>query len=554
MIARSAAVRRSSTSARANGCTVAALVLAAAGTATASTHDEETAPAQQFGHVHFVTSCSPQAQAEFDRAVAMLHSFHYPETVKAFSAIPQTDPSCAIAYWGIAISQRPNPLAGPFDTAALKNGLEAIEKGQAIGAKATRERDWLAAAREFFKDYESVAQEVRTSNYARAMRALAAKYPQDDEAKIFYALALNEAWDHHDKTYAMLIEADEILEPLARKYPDHPGIAHYIIHSMDVAPLAQRGLAAAEAYDKIAPSSPHALHMPSHIYSMLGLWDRSIASNLRSVAAMRQRAVDQHLEGVYPGEWHADDFMQYAYLQLGQDRKAKALMDEVGSVTKLLSSPRMGADMARAAVPARYCLERQDWMAAAELPPKGLKFPQAEAITYFARAIGSARAGRLDRSQDDIGKLKELRDALAKDGQPYWAEQLDIQVLAAQAWAAHGRGERAEALKQMRAAADLEDRSEKQVTMENRLYPMRELLGDMLRENGQGELALREYEASNKATPRRLRGLYGAAKAAQMSDQADKAASYFRDLAQLTAHADTDRPELTEARQFLARR
>jgi len=541
------------TASRSFSCAGAALALAAAA-APGQAHEDKTAPVQQFGHVHFVTSCSSRAQDEFDRALAMLHSFYYPETVKAFSAIPQTDPSCAIAYWGVAISQRPNPLAGPFDTAALKSGLEAIEKGQAIGAKTARERDWLAAAKEFFKDYESVSQEIRTSNYARAMRALADKYPEDDEAKVFYALALNESWDHHDKTYGKLIEADEVLEPLARKYPDHPGIAHYIIHSMDVAPLAQRGLAAAEAYDKIAPSSPHALHMPSHIYSMLGLWDRSIASNLRSVAVLRQRAADQHFDGVYPGELHAADFMQYAYLQLGQDRKAKTLMEEVGSITKVSPPPRVGADMAVAAVPARYCLERQDWKAAAELPARGLKFAQAEAITYFARAIGATRGGRFDQSPSDIGKLKELRDTLAKDGQPYWAEQVDIQVLAAQAWLAHGRGEKAEALKQMRAAADLEDRSEKQVTMENRLYPMRELLGDMLRANGQGELAMREYEASNKAFPRRLRGLYGAAKAAQMSGQADKAASYFRDLAQLTATADTDRPELTEARQFLARR
>src|SRR5258708_32484474 len=222
---------------------VLGLMLLVFSTTAASAHDDEAkARGEKLGRVLFKTSCSPEAQKQFERALAMLHSFFFPETIKTFSSIPETDPSCAIAYWGIAISQRPNPLAGPFDTAALKNGLEAIEKGQAIGAKATRERDWLAAAREFFKDYESVAQEGRTSNYARAMRALAAKYPQDDEAKIFYALALNEAWDHHDKTYAMLIEADEILEPLARKYPDHPGIAHYIIHSMDVAPLAQRGL------------------------------------------------------------------------------------------------------------------------------------------------------------------------------------------------------------------------------------------------------------------------------------------------------------------------
>src|SRR5437870_7058821 len=240
---------------------------------------------EKLGRVHFKTSCSPEAQKQFERALAMLHSFFFPETIKAFSAIPQTDPSCAIAYWGIAISQRPNPLVGPFDAATLKRGLDAIEKGESIGPKTQRERDWLAAIEEFYKDYDKVDQDTRTKNYEKAMEALVQKYPDDVEAKIFYALALNETFDH--KTMANLEKAIKILEPLDKKYPDHPGITHYLIHSYDFPPIAKRGVPAANKYAKIAPSAPHAQHMPSHIYSMVGMWEASITSNLKAMAVSK---------------------------------------------------------------------------------------------------------------------------------------------------------------------------------------------------------------------------------------------------------------------------
>src|SRR2546426_5438932 len=243
---------------------------------------------EQLGRVLFKTSCTPEAQRQFERALAMLHSFFFPETIKTFSAIPQTDPSCAIAYWGIAISQRPNPLVGPFDSATLKRGLDAVEKGKAIGAKTQRERDWLAAIEAFYKDYEKVDQDTRTQNYAKAMEALAQKYPDDVEAKIFYALALNETFDH--KNMEPLLKAINILEPLDKKYPDHPGIAHYLIHSFDFPPLAKRGVATANKYAKIAPSAPHAQHMPSHTYTMVGMWDASITSNQRAVVVSKDYA------------------------------------------------------------------------------------------------------------------------------------------------------------------------------------------------------------------------------------------------------------------------
>jgi tetratricopeptide (TPR) repeat protein len=504
---------------------------------------------EQLGRVLFKTSCSPDAQKQFERALAMLHSFFFPETIKTFSAIPETDPSCAIAYWGIAISQRPNPLVPPFDAASLKRGLEAIEKGEAIGAKTERERDWLAALKAFYKDYGTVDQDTRTKNYEKAMAALAKKYPGDVEAKIFWALALNETFDH--KSMAPLVKAIQILEPLDRKYPDHPGITHYLIHSYDFAPIATRGVPAANKYAKIASSAPHALHMPSHIYSMVGMWEASIAANTRTVAASNEYAARNKLDGLYGAIPHSWDFMQYAYLQLGRDSEAKGLTEEVAGVKKIFAS-RYVTECGAAAVAARYMLERQDWKGAATLQVLDIvKAPQAQAITHFARALGAARSDDLTAAQVDIDKLKELRTALENASQPYWAGQVEVQILAAQAWVAEAQGTKEDALKFMRAAADLEDASEKHVAMENRLYPMRELLGDMLMAQGQAKSALREYEASMKNTPMRLRGFYGAAKAAEASGETKKARDYFGKLASLTRKADSDRPELREMKQRL---
>ena len=506
---------------------------------------------EKLGRVLFKTSCMPEAQKEFERALAMLHSFYFPETVKAFSAIPQTDPSCAIAYWGIAVSTRPNPLVGPWDAATLKRGLDAVEKGKAIGAKTARERDWLAAIEAFYKDFDTVDQDTRTRNYEKAMEALAKKYPNDVEAKIFHALALNETFDH--KSMEPLLKAIKILEPLDKKYPDHPGITHYLIHSYDFAPVAKKGVPAANKYAKIAPSAPHAQHMPSHIYTMVGMWKESIGSNLSSDKVANEYAATSKLDGTLAGVPHAYDFMQYAYLQLGQDVQAKALIEESTAIKKVIGVVSAG-QMARAAVPARYMLERQDWQGAAQLQPLGTPFPAAEAVTHFARAMGAARSGNFAAAQADIDKLKELRTGLEQANQSYWAEQVEVQILGAQAWIAQGQGNKDKALTFMRAAADLEDGSAKHVAMENRLYPMRELLGDMLREQGQPAAALKEYEVSMKNAPNRLRGYYGAAKAAEAAGDQKKAATYMRSLAQLTRGADSDRAEIREAKQQLASR
>jgi hypothetical protein len=506
--------------------------------------------AQDLGRVHFETSCTLQAQEKFDRGLAMVHSFFYPDSIQAFTEAAAADPQCAIAYWGIAISSRPNPLILPLTPAVLKNGLEAVEKGKTIGAKTERERDWLAAIELYYRDYDKVDQTTRGLSYEKAMERLAQKYPDDPEAAAFYALALNETALPSDKTYAKQLKAGAILEKVAATLPEHPGMLHYLIHSYDYPPLAQRGLDAANKYAGVAPAAQHAQHMPAHTYSMIGLWAQSVASNTKSRAIAQQQAAKLWPGATHPGEPHHLDFMVYALLQMGQEGRAKQLRDDSSAVKKL-GFEYLASYTALAAVPARFALERQAWKEAAVLEPRGSQFPQAEAITYFARAIGSARSDDLAAADREVNKLKELRAALERANQSYWAEQVEVQMLAASAWIAQAKGETTEALKLMRAAADVEDSSEKHAAMENRLYPMHELLGDLLLEQQQPGPALTEYETSLLSTPNRLRGLYGAAKAAKATNQSEKATAYFRKLAEMTNDADADRVEISEAKASL---
>ena len=313
-------------------------------------HPPARAQEEKLGEVNFPISCSATAQVQFNRALAMLHSFFFPETVKAFAAIARQEPSCAIAYWGIAISQRPNPLVAPFPAEMMKNGWEAIEAGRAAGSKTRREQDWIEALAVFFKDYDKVDLRTRTLAYEDAMARLTALYPDDSEAAIFYALALNEAVDLNDKTYARQFKAASILQALEPKQPNHPGIPHYIIHSYDFAAICRQGLPAARRYADLAPTAPHALHMPSHTFSMLGMWEESIAANVKTIAASQNYAAKNNLDGTYAAAPHSYDFMQYAYLQLGQDGKARAVMGEVGAITKVFR-PILGSETGLAAVP-----------------------------------------------------------------------------------------------------------------------------------------------------------------------------------------------------------
>ncbi len=503
---------------------------------------------EKLGKVHFPVSCSPEAQAQFNRAVAMLHSFWFPQAPKAFAAVSEIDPDCAMAHWGIAISQRANPLVGPPDAGALKRGLTSVEKAKAIGAKTQRERDYIAAIELYYKDFDKLDHHARVLAYEKAMEQLYLAYSQDIEAAIFYALALNEAIDYEDKTYARQFKAARILEKVYAKQPEHPGVLHYLIHSYDFPPLAVRGLPTAQRYASVAPSAPHALHMPSHIFSMVGMWQESIKSNREAL-------------GVAKNYVHAMDFMVYAHLQLAQDSEAKRLLEESAALYKTQAPTAeltpaggvLGVHTAFAAIPARYAIERGAWADAAALQPRP-STPAADAITYFTRAMGAVRKGDTASARKDIEQLKVLENTLTTSKQKYWADQVEIQRRAAAAWVTLMEAKNNEALKLMRSAAALEDASEKHVAMENRLWPMRELLGELLLQLNEPAQALKEFEASFKATPNRFRGYYGAAKAAEGLRDQKKARSYYEKLIELCRQADAERPELAEAKTFLAKK
>jgi len=509
-----------------------------------------------FGRVHLQTSCTPAVQADFDRAVAMLHSFFYPETEKAFRAVAEREPSCAMAYWGIAISQRPNPLTAPFPDALLKQGWEAIEKARTTGSPTAVEREWIDALASFFQDYQTVGQRLRSQRYEAAMARLHARHPQDDEVTVFYALALLEAVDLSDKTYAKQLKAAALLEPLQRAHPDHPGIPHYLIHAYDYAPIATKGLPAARRYATLAPSAPHALHMPSHTFSTLGMWTDAIRANIAADAATRDyvsrtNAAAGAMPASIAGRYHLLDFLTNAYLQQARDTSARAILDERNSIDGIPATASITAHTGFAAIPVRYTFERGAWQEAAALTPMKTIFKQAEAIIWFGRAIGAARLGQPQRAREDLTQLSRLRQELQAADEPYWADQVGIQEAAADAWIALAERDTTRALSRMREAADREDRSEKHVAMENRLSPMRELLGELLLEAGRPRDALREFEASLRLTPNRFRSLAGAADAAARTGNRRAATSHYRTLIAQAGSGGGERVALTAARKFL---
>lgn len=509
-----------------------------------------------FGTAHLQTSCSADVQPQLDRAVAMLHSFFYPETVKAFTAIAAAEPSCAMAYWGIAMSQRPNPLVPPFSKELLQAGWQAIEKARAAHASTQRERDWIDAVALFYENYATVDQKTRTARYERAMAGLHERHPDDSEISVFYALALNEAVDLNDKTYYRQLKAAAILEPLAQTLPDHPGIAHLIIHSYDYAPIAARGLPAARRYAALAPSAPHALHMPSHIFSTLGMWREAIDADLASDAATKAyaaRGATPVAAAGNPARYHSLDFLMNAYLQLGQDKRAKAIVDERNSVAQLPDNYRLSAYTAFAAIPVRYAIERGDWAQAAALKVAPSPYAQAEGITWFGRALGAARSGDPAGAKRSVAELTRVREKLAAANDHYWAGQMAIYEQAAQAWIALAERKPRPALTAMRAAADREDHTEKNVALENRLSPMRELLGELLLEMARPAEAQREFDASLQTVPNRLRSLAGATRAAASLRHEDDARTYNQRLLALTQDADSERPAILAARALQSR-
>jgi hypothetical protein len=532
---------------------VLSVLIAARGMAQEHQHGN----GEKLGEVHFAASCNEPAQSDFNRAVALLHSFQFSRAIEGFNATLRKDPTCAIAYWGIALSDWSNPFApGLKNQDQLHLGRESVERGTALGAKTKRERAYMAAVGKLYSDFERTPQEIRLVAYRDAMGNVAAKYPEDHEAQIFYALALAVAEDPGDKTYADRLKAGAILEKLFAEEPTHPGLAHYIIHAYDVPALAARALVAAQRYAEIAPDAPHALHMPSHTFTRLGYWQESIDSNGAAAAAARR-------QGQTAEELHASDYETYAYLQTGQDEAATRIVTALPEIESRFdpkalligAGPPSAGYFALAAIPARYALERQDWQQAERLALSETPFPYTDAMTWFARGLGAARLGHAAVANEAAAALRQIQERLSKANEHYWAQQVEIQATALSAWCALTAGKNEDALRQMELAANMEDGTEKSVVTPGPLSPARELLGEMLLEMNKPTEALAQFEATLRKEPRRFRSLYGAAHAAQLSGSRDLSQWYFSELLAVCAHSDKPgRPEIKEAREALAKR
>ena len=510
----------------------------------------------KIGTVKFSTSCTEAAQPAFLRGMALLHSFEFGPAIDSFNAAATADASCGIAHWGIALSRWGNPFAaGIKPPPVLQAGRAAIEKAKAVGAKTDRERAFIDAAGRLYADFETKDQRTRVLAYRDAMKQVAASNPKDPEASAFYALAIASSQDPSDMTYASLLEAGKILEQLVPTQPDHPGFVHYIIHAYDAPPLASRALDAAKRYSKIAPDAPHALHMPSHTFTRLGNWQESIESNIASAEAARRVKT--------PGEeLHAMDYQTYAYLQLARDASTKKVVDGLGDVRARLvapgavagAAPPLGAAFASAAIPARYALERSAWPEAAALEASASTFPQADAITWFAKAIGAARMEQKDlaAARTAIGNLEQLQGKLAAAKESYWAEQVAIQHLGASAWLAFADGRKDEGLSLMRQAADREDKIEKNAVTPGPIAPAREQLGEMLLALKKPAEALLAFETTLKKEPNRYRAIAGAAEAARATGNKAAMRKYSQALVLASAKADGPvRPEITTAKEAL---
>jgi hypothetical protein len=514
---------------------------------------------EKLGRVNFTISCSPQAQRQFNLAVAWLHSFEYEEAEKAFREVTLTDPRCGMGYWGIAMSNY-HTIWAPPNAAELKKGWEAAEKARSVGARTVRERDYIAAIWNFYKDADRLDHRTRTLAYSDAMEQLHRRYPADSEAGVFYALTLIvKGMMTGDKSYLNEKRAAQILNRVLAHEPQHPGVTHYLIHSYDYPALAHLALPAARSYAKIAPASAHARHMPSHIFTRLGLWSEAIRSNLDAKAAAKAYAVRNHMSGAWDEQLHAMDYLAYAYLQGAQDKRAQGVLDELNKIRKV-EPENFKVAYAFSAIPARYALERRRWDEAARLPlPPGTmeafpwqRFRWAEAQTRFARAIGAARTGDTASARQEVENLAAIRQALVEVKGDYdWARQVEIKHQVALAWLEHAEGRDEESLRLMRAAADLDDATEKHPVTPGAILPAREQLGELLLELKQPLAALREFETSLKSAPNRFNGLYGAARAARLAADEKKARTYYAKLTALCRQADSIRPEIEEAKSFL---
>jgi tetratricopeptide (TPR) repeat protein len=516
------------------------------------------------GTVDFPTSCSARAQPEFLRGVALLHSFFYEEARRVFASAAAIDPKCAMAHWGVAMTWY-HPIWAPPTDEDLKAGLEAIEKAEKAGVRTERERDYIGSVAAFYRTAKDnatgpVGQSchgptdfvARRASFSNALGKLHAKYPDDVEAAAFYALSLLLS-SPKEEDLPIHLKAAGILEPLWKEHPNHPGLVHYLIHAYDYPSLAPKGLAAADAYAALAPQVPHALHMPSHIYTRLGLWQKAIDANKASAEAAREYAAKYHPGAANYNELHALDYLAYSYLQTAQDAKAKEVADRLAQIDKSYPEVDFAVAYAAGAIPARLALERQAWQEAAALPaPRPAlveKFPFDAAHVEFAHALGRVHTGDLAGARQAMTKMQELHDASNDPRSAFFRRQLELQILAVNGWIAWADGRRDEALALVRYAADEEDALGKHPVSPGSIVPIRELLGDLYLEWNRPVDALAAFERSLQLNPGRYRATAGAARAAELAGKTDAARDYYHRLALLAKDGDGRRPELQEGQR-----
>jgi hypothetical protein len=510
-------------------------------------------PEKEFGSVNFEMSCNKKVQNHFNTAVELLHSFEYDEAEKMFAKIIDESSECAMAYWGIAMCSY-HPLWEPPTEADLKKGSKAIAIAKTIKAKSQRESDFINAIAAYYEDWINTNPRTRSLRYEKAMEQLHKKYPDDTETAIFYALALDAAADATDKSYVNQKKAGSILEALYKKQPNHPGVVHYIIHTYDYPGIANLALPAAKRYAQVAPSSAHALHMPSHIFTRLGMWDDCIQSNIKSVTAAKCYAESAGIKGHWDEELHGLDYLVYAYLQKGDNAAAGDQLNYIASIKQVFPVNFKEA-YTFAAAPSRVALENKNWKEAAnlQLTPANFpwqKFPWQEAIIHFARLLGAAHTADIASAQSELEKLHSLYDSLQKQKDAYKAKQVGIQIKEGEGWIAFMKGRKEDALTLLSIAADMEDSTSKHPVTPGEVLPARELYADMLLRMRQNENALQAYEKVLQKSPNRFNSLYGAAVAAEKSGLMDKAHFYYKRLSSI-ASSNSNRPELSIAKAFL---
>lgn len=510
-------------------------------------------PDKQFGMLEFETSVGENVKEDLNLAVKLLHSFEYDEAEKAFAKVIDKEPGCAIAYWGVAMSNF-HPLWTPPSENELQKGEKAIQIAQSLQTS-KREAAYIDAIAAFFKDWEKTDHKTRCLKFEKGMETVYKNYHEDKEAAVFYALALNAAADPADKSFSKQKKAGNILKALYPGQSNHPGIAHYLIHTYDYPELAWQGLAAARKYASVAPSSAHALHMPSHIFTRLGLWDECIHSNNASVASAQCYAEAAGIKGHWDEELHGLDYLMYAYLQKGENDSAKKQWDYLKTITDV-APLNFKVAYAYAAIPSRYVLENHLWQEAVnlELTPVNFpwkKFPWQEAIVHFTRLMGSVNTGNAKTAKNELKILNNIHDTLIAQKDIYKANQVAIQIKTSDAWILMKEGKKSEALTFMQLAADMEDKTEKHPVTPGEVIPARELLGDMLLQMNMPMKALQAYEADLKKHPNRFNALHGAGMAAHKIGNTQKCKTYFQQLLNISGNKTSNRTELTAIKHFL---